>query len=103
MFMPQFNFPEETFSRIGHKVQKYVLVKISPTKMSYNIYNRNLRNDARSMFRERCRKNRVGATSLATFLINIFFLVFYVNIQPFCSKTGMKYFNIKIRLLFRET
>ena len=26
-----------------------------------------------------------------------YFLVFYVNIQPFCSKTRMGYFNIKIR------
>ena len=52
---------------------------------------------------EREKKNMVGATILAIFLINILFLVFYVNIQPSCSKTGMKYFNIKIRLLFRET
>ena len=41
-------------------------------------------------------RKRVGATILATFLINIFFLVFYVNIQPSCSKTRMKYFNIKL-------
>ena len=47
--------------------------------------------------------NRIGATIFATFLINIFFLVFYVKIQPSCSKTRMEYFNIKIRLLFRET
>ena len=53
--------------------------------------------------RERERENGVGATILATFLINIFFLVFYVNIQPSCSKTKVEYFNIKIRLLFRET
>ena len=46
---------------------------------------------------------RVGVTILATFLINIFFLVFYVNIQPSCPKTRMEYFNIKIRLLIRET
>ena len=45
---------------------------------------------------------RVGVTILATFLINIFFLVFYVNIQPSCPKTRMEYFNIKIRLLIRE-
>ena len=48
-------------------------------------------------------KERVGVTILATFLINIFFLVFYVNIQPSCPKTRMEYFNIKIRLLIRET
>ena len=52
--------------------------------------------------RER-KKDRVGAMILATVLINIFFLVFYVNIQPPCSKTRMEYFNIKIRPLFRET
>ena len=58
----------------------------------------------KSMFRERQReKNRVGETILATFLINIFFLIFYVNIQPSCSKVRMEYFNIKIRLLFWET
>ena len=48
-------------------------------------------------------RNFVGATILATFLINSFFLVFHVNIQPSCSKTRMKYFNVKIKLLFRET
>ena len=36
---------------------------------------------------------------LATFLINIFFPVFYVYIQPSCSKSRMEYFNIKIKLL----
>ena len=46
--------------------------------------------------REREKKNKVGATILATFLINIFFLVFYVNIQPCCSKTRMEYFNVKL-------
>ena len=39
----------------------------------------------------------------ATFLISSFFLVFYVNIQPSCPKTRMEYFNIKVRLLIRET
>ena len=53
--------------------------------------------------RDRERGVRVGVTILATFLINIFFLVFYVNIQPSCPKTRMEYFNIKIRLLIRET
>ena len=32
---------------------------------------------------------RVGVTILATFLINVFFLVFCVNIQPSCPKTRM--------------
>ena len=46
---------------------------------------------------------RVGVTILATFLINIFFLVFYLKNQPSCPKTRIEYFNIKIRLLIRET
>ena len=101
MFLPRFNFPEETFSRIGHKVAKHVLVKISSMKISYNIYNiynRNLRNDTRCL-----EKDRVVEMILATFLSNIFFLVFYINIHPSCSKIRTEYFNIKIRLLFRET
>ena len=56
------------------------------------------------MTRDQClegEKSRVGATILATFLIIIFFLVFYI--QPSYSKTRMEYFNIKIRLLIRET
>ena len=31
------------------------------------------------------------------------FLVFYANIQPSCPETGTECFNIKIRLLIRET
>ena len=51
----------------------------------------------RCLERERERKkNNVGAMILATFLINIFCLVFYVNIQPSCSKTRKGYFNIKL-------
>ena len=46
---------------------------------------------------------RVGVTILANFLINIFFLVFYINIQPSRPKTRMEYFNRKIRSLIRET
>ena len=46
-------------------------------------------------------KSSVGATILVTFLIIIFFLVFYI--QPSYSKTRMEYFNIKIRLLIRKT
>ena len=68
----------------------------------YNIYNSYLRNNVRSMFREG-EKSRAGTTILATFVAIIFFLVFYVNIQPSCSKTRMEYFNIKIRLLVRGT
>ena len=52
---------------------------------------------------EREKKIRVGATILATFMINIFFLVFYVKIHPSCSKIRMEYFNIKIRPVIRET
>ena len=60
------------------------------------------------MMSNRClEKERVGVrvevTILVTFLINIFFLDFYVSIQPSCPKTRMEYFNIKIRLLIRET
>ena len=36
---------------------------------------------------ERGRKMQDKGKILATFLINIFFLVFYVNIHPSCSKT----------------
>ena len=42
------------------------------------------------------KKNKAGAMILATFLINIFFLVFNVNIQPSCSKRRTEYFNIKL-------
>ena len=47
--------------------------------------------------REKKNNNKVGTMILATFLINIFFLVFYVNIQPSCSKTRMEYFKIKLQ------
>ena len=39
-----------------------------------------------NVYRETGRKNGVGETIFATFLINIFFLVFYVNITPFVPK-----------------
>ena len=60
------------------------------------------------MTRNRCFEKervgvRVGVTVLATFLINIFFLVFYVNIQSSSPETRMEYFNIKIRSLIWET
>ena len=98
---PNLIFRKRHFQELTTKSQKHVLVKISSTKMSYNIYNiynRHLRNDARSIFRDREREK-----ILATFQINISFLVFYVNMQPSCSKTKREYFNIKIRLLIRET
>ena len=65
-----------------------------------------LRNDVRVMFRDREkrawreieRKEQGRDNHSCHFLIIIFSLVFYVNIQPSCSKTGMEYFNIKIRL-----
>ena len=87
--------------------QKHVLVEISSTEISYNvynIYNWNLRNDTWLIFvdREKEKKHRAGATISATFLINILFIVFCVSIQPSCCKIGMEYFNIKIRLLIRE-
>ena len=52
---------------------------------------------------ERAKKCKVRVIILATFLINIFFLIFYVNIQPSCFKIRMEYFNIKIRLSIRKT
>ena len=53
---PNLIFRKRHFQELATKSQKHVLVKISSTKMSYNIYNiynRHLRNDARSIFRER--------------------------------------------------
>ena len=95
-------FQKRHFWELSTKLQKHALVKISSTKISYNIYNiynRNLRNDAQSMFREGEReKNRVGTVILATFLINIFFLVFFVNTHSSCSKTRMEYFNKNVNL-----
>ena len=82
--------------------QKHVLMKIFSTKISdnvYNMYNRYLRNDAPIDVWKEGEKSRAGATILATFLIIIFFLVFYI--QPSYSKTRLEYFNIKIRLLIR--
>ena len=92
---------------LATKSQKHVLVEISSTEISYNvynIYNWNLRNDAWLIFgdREKEKKNRAEAKISATFLINILFIVFSVSIQPSCCKIGMEYFNIKIRLLIRE-
>ena len=57
---------------------------------TYNI--RYLRNGAQSILSERERerereKSRVRAKILATLMINILFLVIYVNMQTFCSKT----------------
>ena len=52
---------------------------------------------------ERQKKSKVVKMILATFLINIFSIVFYVKVQPSCSKTRMEYFNIKIGLFIWET
>ena len=49
----------------------------------------------RCLERDREKKNRLGATNLATFLINIFCLVFYVNIQPSCSQMNNGIFQHK--------
>ena len=89
MFLPRFNFPEEAFSRIGSKVAK--------TCSCENFFHE------KYLIREKKRESLgVGTKILATFLINIFFLVYYVNIQPSPYKTRMEYFKIKIRLI-RET
>ena len=129
MFLPRFNFFRKIhFREFATKSQKHVLVKTTSTKISYNIYNtynRNLRNDARSMLREReTERDRETERQTETerdrqrqterekqgrdngschFLINIFFLVFYKNIEPSFSKTRIEYIKIKIRVLFRET
>ena len=53
MFLSQFNFPNETFSKM---LQKHVLVKISLLEISYSIYskyNRYLTNDVQLMLRKR--------------------------------------------------
>ena len=52
---------------------------------------------------ERQKKSKVVKMILATFLINIFSIVFYVKVQPSCSKTRMEYFSIKIGLFIWET
>ena len=69
------------------KSQKHVLVKISSIKGSYNIYNicnKYLRNDERSMLR--AREGERERMILSTFLINIFFLVCGV----FCFRLNTK-------------
>ena len=72
--------------------------------MAFIIYVIGIYKMAGNQFLEKERAGlRVGVTILTSFLINIFFLVFYVNTQPSCPKTRMEYFNIKIRVLFRET
>ena len=54
--------------------------------------------------RERVGVKRRGNNSCHfSVLINIFFLVFYVNIQSSCPKTRMEYFSTKIKLLMKET
>ena len=91
MFLPQFNFQEDTFLRIGHKVPKTCSCENFLHKTSY---------------KRESKRGRVGegegATILVTFLINIFYLVYYANIQPSWSKTKLEYLNIKVRLLIWE-
>ena len=61
MFLPRINFLEDTFSRIDHKVTKTCSCKYFFHEDIYNIYNinnRNLKNDALSMFREREQQGR---------------------------------------------
>ena len=64
-----------------------------------------LRNDAQLVFRETEKKEQRFNEQqiLAFFLISIFSIVFYVNIQPSGSKIRMEYFNIRIILLIRDT
>ena len=90
-------FPQRHFRKYHTKLQKHVLVKISFTKISYNIYNRKLRNESKRERKKRGRGNNSCHFS------DQYFLVFYVNIRPTCSKTRTEYFNIKIRLLLSET
>ena len=110
-------FRKRHFRKLVTKSQKHVLIKISSTKIPYNIliyyfnynillfykipyniyniYNRYLNNDARSKSQREGEKSRVGAKILATFLIIILFLAFYVNNKS-CSKTKMEYLNKKL-------
>ena len=64
-----------------------------------------LRNDAQLVFRETEKKEQRFKEQqiFAFFLISIFSIVFYVNIQPSGSKIRMEYFNIRIILLIRDT
>ena len=72
ILLPQFNFPEER-----EKERKKEREKESKERESE---------------RER-EKSRVRALILVTFLIKIFFLDIYVNIQTSCSKIRMGYFK----------
>ena len=56
-----------------------------------------------SVFREREKEKQGRGNDSCHFSDQYFLIVFYVNIQPSCSKTRMEYFNIKVRLLVRET
>ena len=63
-----------------------------------------LRNDAQLVFRETEKKEQRFKEQqiFAFFLISIFSIVFYVNIQPSGSKIRTEYFNIRIILLIRD-
>ena len=52
-------------------------------------------------FLERGRKNQGKGNDSCDILINIFFLIFYVNINHVPKKNG--YFNKQIRPIIRET
>ena len=69
-------------------------------KLSCNIYiyDKYLRERERERERE-----KQGRGNDSCHFCDQYFLDFYVNIQPCCSKTRIGYFNIKIRLLIRET
>ena len=85
-------FSKRHFRELATKSKKHVLMKISSTNI-YNVYNRYLRNDRLSMFREG-EKSRVGATFLPLFL-SLFSSLFcmFNHLVP----------KLKIWLLIRET
>ena len=62
MFLLDLIFRKRYFRELATKSQKHVLVKISSTEIHYiiyNIYNRNFRNEARSIFgKEREKQGR---------------------------------------------
>ena len=69
-------------------------------KLSCNVYIHDKYLREREREREREKQGRGNGSCHFS---DQYFLVFFVNIQPSYSKTKMGYFNIKIRLLIRET
>ena len=97
MFHPQFNFPEETFSKIGHKFAK--------TCSFENFFYENILYSylTRDRWLER-RGKKQGKGSGFSHFSDQYFLPCFLCKHPtimFQKKNG--YFNIKIRLLIRET